>query len=279
MHSLFLASQERVWDLVKANKVLVAAHRGVGGGIIVQNTIAAYENALRHKADIVEIDVAMTTDGEFYSFHDGMEPVMLSLLRNIRTMSSGEVNELYLRNENLELTHEHVNKLTDVLEHLKGRCLINLDRSWFYWEETIALIKKMGMADQIIIKSPAEKEYLLYLQEKAPEVMYMPIARTMHDIELVKQYEVGLLAVEIMFQSEDDAMMADSFLHKLHEEQILAWVNVLSMNTWTDMCAGKDDYHSIVYGPDQYWGWCIRKGIDILQTDWPGVLKDYIGSL
>lgn len=279
MHSLFLSSREQVLDLVKKNKVLIAAHRGVGGGTIVKNTSAAYENALRHKADIVEIDVAMTTDGVFYSFHDGMEPVMLSLLRNIRTMHSKEVDNIYLRNENLELTREHANKLVDVLEHLRGRCLINLDRSWFYWQETISLVKKMGMEDQVIIKSPAQKEFLDYLQDKAPEIMYMPIARKMGDIELARQYDIGLIAAEIMFESEDDPMMSDAYLQQLHEQQILVWVNVLSMNTWTDMCAHKDDYHSIVYGPDKYWGWCIRKGVDILQTDWPGVMKDYLLSL
>jgi glycerophosphoryl diester phosphodiesterase len=68
--------------------VLIAAHRGTSGGSIIFNTIPAYENALRHKADILELDAAMTTDGVFYAFHDGTEPLLLGSGRNIRTMTS-----------------------------------------------------------------------------------------------------------------------------------------------------------------------------------------------
>jgi len=42
-----------------------------------------YENALRHKADIIEMDAAMTTDGVFYCFHDGKEPLVLGELTGI----------------------------------------------------------------------------------------------------------------------------------------------------------------------------------------------------
>lgn len=38
-------------------KVLIAAHRGTCGGNIIQNTALAYECALAHGADMIEIDV------------------------------------------------------------------------------------------------------------------------------------------------------------------------------------------------------------------------------
>ena len=37
------------------------------------NTIAAYDAALNQGADMVEIDVTMSTDGKLYAFHPGME--------------------------------------------------------------------------------------------------------------------------------------------------------------------------------------------------------------
>ena len=37
--------------------VMIAAHRGTSGANIIQNTIGAYENALLHGADILEMDV------------------------------------------------------------------------------------------------------------------------------------------------------------------------------------------------------------------------------
>ena len=52
-----------------ADHVLVAAHRGSAAGNIPCNTLAAYEIALRQGADIVELDVAKTADGELFVFH------------------------------------------------------------------------------------------------------------------------------------------------------------------------------------------------------------------
>lgn len=45
---------------LEERKVLLAAHRGTCGGNIIQNTIGAYENALLHGADIIEVDVVRT---------------------------------------------------------------------------------------------------------------------------------------------------------------------------------------------------------------------------
>jgi len=114
--------------------LLIAAHRGTCGGDITFNTIASYENALRHKADIIELDAAMTTDGVFYCFHDGTEFLVLGTTQNIRTMTSSYVNKQHIRNPSLDLTRDKVNRLEDAFEHLRGRCFINVDRSWFYWK-------------------------------------------------------------------------------------------------------------------------------------------------
>ena len=59
----------------KAKKhILIAAHRGTAGGNLPCNTLAAYEAALRQGADIVELDVSRSADGELFVFHPGMEP-------------------------------------------------------------------------------------------------------------------------------------------------------------------------------------------------------------
>ena len=64
---------EYLHSRLKEQKVLLAAHRGTCGGNIIQNTIGAYENALLHGADIIEVDVVKSTDGQFFAFHNGQE--------------------------------------------------------------------------------------------------------------------------------------------------------------------------------------------------------------
>jgi glycerophosphoryl diester phosphodiesterase len=54
-------------------RILLAAHRGVSGGNIPCNTIASFEIALRQGADIMELDVQRSADGQLYVFHEGKE--------------------------------------------------------------------------------------------------------------------------------------------------------------------------------------------------------------
>ena len=56
---------------MKKNGILIAAHRGTNGGNILQNTSKAYLNSIRHNADMFEVDVIRSKDGEFLHFTMG----------------------------------------------------------------------------------------------------------------------------------------------------------------------------------------------------------------
>jgi glycerophosphoryl diester phosphodiesterase len=266
----------RLRELRRKSRVLIAAHRGSSGGNIVCNTIPAYENALRHGADIVEMDAAMTTDGVFYALHDGTEPVVLGASNNIKGMDSAYVDQLFLRNPSFETTHERVNRLSDVFSRLKDRCVINVDRSWFYWEAIIALIRKMGMEGQVILKSPPEEKYLDILQSVAPDIAYMPILRCPEEADLVKKYRINYIMTELIFTGIDNPIVDDAFIKELKARGLFLWVNVITLNEWIILSGGKDDYHAIMDSMDDNWGWCINKGFDVLQTDWPLLLRTYL---
>ncbi|MBQ6935168.1 MAG: hypothetical protein IJN49_01340, partial [Clostridia bacterium] len=53
--------------------ILVVAHRGVSAGNIPCNTLPAYEIALKQGADVIEMDVDMSADGQLVVFHPGRE--------------------------------------------------------------------------------------------------------------------------------------------------------------------------------------------------------------
>ena len=79
-----------------AERRLIVAHRGVSGGNIPCNTLAAYEVALRQGADMIEIDVEMSADGKLFIFHPGMEPVHLWCAERLPYMTAEEIRELIL---------------------------------------------------------------------------------------------------------------------------------------------------------------------------------------
>ncbi len=60
----------RLWKSLPKRPVMVAFHRGANR-YAPENTIPAFEKAVRMGADYVEFDARTTTDGKFYILHDG----------------------------------------------------------------------------------------------------------------------------------------------------------------------------------------------------------------
>ena len=73
-------------EKLHSNKFVILVHRGSHGGNIVENTSDAVKVSLLQHADIVETDISMSTDGDFFIFHDGGEARLLNESRNIRTV-------------------------------------------------------------------------------------------------------------------------------------------------------------------------------------------------
>ena len=136
-----------------ANKVLIAAHRGVAGGNIPCNSIPGFQAALRQGADIIELDVAPSRDGVLYVFHPGMEPVFLRSDRFICDMDSREVDSLVLHNQDGARTQYRVPRLREVLELLRDRWYINLDKFWSCPAEISREVRELNMQDQVLVKT------------------------------------------------------------------------------------------------------------------------------
>ena len=283
MSNSFEMAQKELWAKRNQKGVLIGAHRGTSGGSIIQNTIPAYMNALRHGADVVEVDAAMTTDGDFFAFHDGAEEEVFHFKKNIRTMSTAEAlsypvyNALWQPMETVK-----INRLDDVLEALKGKCLINIDRTWFYWEEIIRCLNRHNMFDQLILKAHVDEQLLAVLEELGPKLMYMPIVKNQTDyrpeMETVWRHKVNVMAAEIIMVEPSSEAASRAIIEELHKRGSMAWINTLTLHDKVTLSMWRDDNKAVIDGPDEVWGWLMDLGFDIIQTDWPALLRDYLGT-
>ncbi len=265
-------------SLIEKNKVLIAAHRGTCGGNVIQNTTLAYKNALLHGADMIEIDAAMTKDGVFYAFHNGEEPLALGVKEDIRTMTSEQIDQMKTLNSLGLVNNQRVERLKEVLERFRGKCLINIDRSWFYWKEIIALLDSMDMKDQILLKSGVEEGLLKDLADSKTDIMYMPIMRKPEEWEILERYEINMAAAELIFEDLDSDFIKPEFMERLKKQGIAPWVNAITLDDTTILSGLLDDNKAIREGFDESWGELIRLGFEIIQTDWPALLKGYLKS-
>lgn len=263
--------------------VNIAAHRGSCGGNIPPNTSVAYEAALFQGANILEADVARSADGVFYMFHTGSgnEKYYLGIDCAFEDLTSKELDKIHLNNELGKDTLYRLNRLEDILLQFKGRCIINLDRSWEYWEEIMPMVRKMDMVDQILLKSPCKKEWIEKAGAVAPDFAYMPIINEdiAHFYELGGDRLPGFIGAELVFATEESPILRDCTVEMLHKDGKIVWGNSIQFSAKKILSAGHNDDISLSGSPDDGWGWLVRHGFDIIQTDWVCPLKLYLESL
>lgn len=269
---------EPIRKLIQQNKVVIAAHRGTCGGNVVQNTSLAYKNSLLHGADMIEVDAAMTTDGVFYAFHNGEEKIEYGIEQDIRTLSSSEVDEMYTLNCLGQRTKQKAERLEEVLERFRGKCLINIDRSWFYWDKIIEVIKRTQMQGQVLLKSGVEEELLQKMEEVGEDIMYMPIMKDIQEWDIVKKYNINVAAAELIFKNLDSPFIKPEFMKELHDFGIAPWVNAITLDDDTVLSGRLDDNNAIKNGFEDNWGKLIELGFEIIQTDWPALVKGFVAK-
>lgn len=258
------------------NGVLIAVHRGTNGGNVIQNTTMAYLNAIAHKGDMVEVDVVRSKDGEFFAFHDGQEKLVFDQSIDIRELSAEEIKKLTCFNSLAEPVSQKLETINEVLSNLEGKAFINIDRSWFYWDTFLEALKEYPSKNQILLKAPAKEELLVQLRDSQLDVMFMPIVKTSEELEMVLSFEgINIVALELIFTDLQSELIEPETMERIRQHNMLTWVNALRLNDTTVLSALLDDDAAILDG-GKSWGQLVDLGFDIIQTDWPLLLHNYL---
>ena len=259
-----------------AERVILCAHRGVWGGNIPCNNLLAYDIALAQGADMVEIDVTMAGDGELFIFHPHMERRHIGKDVHLEEMTTEEIKKLRYCNYDGSETEIGLNTLDELLEHLKGRCFINVDKFGDHPAEIIEKIKRHDMKDQIILKCSPKPEQLDIIETYAPDIQFLPvISKDGGTHEMMKGRNINYIGSELLFKTMDDELASAEYREKLHKDGKLCWVNTIVYSYKAVLSAFHSDDTALAGDPEYGWGWCADN-FDILQTDWIGPLSAYL---
>ena len=261
------------------SRKMIVAHRGVWGGNIPGNIPASFEAALMQGADMIELDVSITRDGELFVFHPGMEPTFLKSSTLLRDMTACEARKLRYHNGDGTPTQFPISTFDEVLEQLKGRCYINVDKFLDNPDPISRAIRRHNMMDQVLVKSKPSEEVTRTLEALAPDVSYMLILRDKDDAtDAILKRNVNYVGAEVLFTTEDSELATTEYIHRMHEKNLLVWVNSIVYNYQDVLAAGHNDDISVAGNPDAGWGWLLDKGYDMIQTDWPVMLRQYMAQ-
>ncbi len=261
----------------KEKKVLLVAHRGVCGGNIPCNSLQAFRAAINQGADIVELDVDRSADGELFIQHPGMERVHLRIPATIRNYNSAEVQEFRLSNCDLAPTEWSIVRLEEALELLRGKCIVNINKFWENPEAIAKLVRRLKMEDQILIKTENRPEYLNDVETYAPDIPYMTIANTEDTThEAMMKRSINYVGTEVLFETEDAPVASAEYLNQMHHDGKIVWSNAIVYNYRAVLSAHHNDDISLTEDPAKGWGWLADHGFDLIQTDFLFPCKHFL---
>lgn len=257
--------------------IIVVAHRGAAGGNIPCNTLASYEIALKQGADMIEVDVSCSKDGQLFLFHPGMEKEHLKIRGSLKRKNFSDILKLRYVNPDDTPTQFGIASFDDFLEQFKGRCYINIDKFWDNPEKIYEAINRHGMSEQMLVKSKVNQKVFEVLESLCPTLPYMPIVNGTHpEHEHLLKKNINYVGVETVFASDDMEVASDEFIECMHKDNKLVWINSIIYDYKEQLAGGHSDDTALTVSEDYGWGWIADKGADFIQTDWTMMLVDYL---
>lgn len=254
--------------------VFVVAHRG-DWRTAPENSVAAIKSAADKGADMVEIDIQKTKDGNFVLMHDGNISRTTNGSGNISSMTVEQLKTYRLRYPDGNLSDETIPTLEEALLACKGRVLVNIDKGQDYLAEIEPIIKATGTEDHVVLKGSNSVADVKNKLSGYENVIFMPVVNLANSnassyvSSFLSEYHPS--AIEIQFS--DDKCSGMSIVPEITAAGCRVWVNTL----WASLCGGHEDELGI-RDPEISWGWVLNLGTTIIQTDRIGELIDYLKS-
>ncbi|MBU1271732.1 MAG: glycerophosphodiester phosphodiesterase family protein [Alphaproteobacteria bacterium] len=270
------ASELRRRFLDSNGPAMVVAHRGCWT-TTAENSLAAIAACRRLGVDMVELDVQRTRDGRLMLMHDATVDRTTNGSGRVADLTLAQIKALRLKvgagGPTAALTDEAPPTFSEAMEAARGAILVNVDAKGEVNLQAVQELERMGLVDQVVIKSPAPADdpELRAVLDGRNLLLFMPILRERDGTVLSTapdRYRPQPPAYEVVFTTEA-YLEAGAPLLRARSGRV--WVNTLE----PAHAAGHVDEEAL-RDPDAHWGRLIRMGANIIQTDEPGALIDWL---
>jgi glycerophosphoryl diester phosphodiesterase len=192
MHVLKLKSPQELHSFFKytgRDIMLISGHRGGMVKGFPENSIATFENTLRHTPAFFEIDPRLTKDSVVILMHDATLDRTTTGKGKVSDYTYEQLKQFRLRDAEGNVTEYPIPTLSEVIEWARGKTILNLDHKDVPLETTARLIREhhAGAFVMVTVHSPAEAEY--YLSHN-PESMFSAFVKNKKDFESYEKASV-----------------------------------------------------------------------------------------
>ncbi|MCA0047377.1 glycerophosphodiester phosphodiesterase family protein [Mesorhizobium sp. B283B1A] len=275
--------------------VMVAAHRAgsmqAGKTLYAENSLAAVEGSIAMGAEIVEVDIRRSKDGEFVVMHDSWLDRTTTCKGEVVKYTLAELKSCRLVIEGTRaVTNETVSTLREMLMATRDRVLINLDNKLEIGDlpGMIAVARDLGMADQVIVKENLWNQGRITAVKAAMAaiggVQFMPIIAddAVHDAGFAETVDQAFAprAIELINWRAGAQTLTETG-GPLFSTRMRAAAVRGNWHIWADtyaivgkpggfLAGGRGDELAVQASlPREAWGFWADRGATIIQTDEP----------
>lgn len=239
--------------------VMIAAHRGAHLED-PENSMAAFRKSVELGIDIIELDVRCTKDGVLMLVHDKTVDRTTNGKGNVKDLTFEEIRKLRLKH-NGQLTEEVVPTLEEALNFAKGKIMIDLDiKAADCIESIMETVNKTNTADQCLF-FVGEAEHAKKIKEKNPA--FLTLLRT----NSVKE------ATEYFKTVKSDAIHIDE---SHNTAEVIKGIKANGARVWHNALGPVDK--EVGAGNTAAFEKAVNTGANIIQTDYPALLKQFLIS-
>ncbi|GBR02920.1 glycerophosphoryl diester phosphodiesterase [Acetobacter oeni LMG 21952] len=268
---------------------VVVAHRGChnaapwrGLSEASENSFDALDHCVALGVDVMETDVRRTRDGALVMIHDATVDRVTDGHGRVSDLTLAAIGKLHLReNEGgpgAALTNRTIPTLAEMLARAGTKIVLNLDVKDAIYAEVIAAVVEAGAADRVIVKTGAGvNSPSLAGLPPYNRVPFMPILSSGDEsgsdlVRIVRQQGSGTRKVVGYEVPRMPAAVLPALAAEARFQHVRLWNNTL----WDGFIGtGRGDIEGL-RDPDAVWGWLIRSGVSMIQTDEPEALLRFL---
>ena len=203
------------------DKPMISAHRG-DSVTAPENTLKAFESAIEHDADFIELDVQQTKDGVIVVMHDSNLKRTTGLNKNIWEVTYEEIKDLDAGSWfGAQFKGTKIPTLEETLEFCKDEIMLNIELKPTGYEvdfekKVVDLVYEKGYEEDCVIAS-MNYSSLSKVKEYAPDIKTLFVTAVAYG-ELTNLESADAFSVEAYFATS-------SLVNRLHEQgkEVYAW--------------------------------------------------------
>ncbi|MEL7117949.1 MAG: sialate O-acetylesterase [Bacteroidota bacterium] len=255
------------------NYVMVVAHRGDWRNA-PENSRLSIQNCIDMGVDMVEIDVRLSKEGVPILMHDKTLDRTTNGKGKVNDFTLSELKKLKLKDKDGKITAHTVPTLEEAMLLAKGKILINLDKVDKIIPQIFPVLKKTNTVKQVTLGTYLPLDEMrelagVYLDS----LCYMPKIKdnSKNITAFLNEFEAELdfSVVQVRFEKETAPTL--EYLDDGEQYNSWIWVNTITANR----SANHHDDRALT-DPEGSYGWLIERKVNMMQTDRPALLLEYL---